>query len=1106
MMLKTQVVIYARAIRALIAGRHVGRFLVAISLTSWVGICSTATADPAANKDADGNARKVSFDTDEGTWLSLDTTPDGKRIVFDLLGKIYGLDMAGGKATPLFTGSAFDTQPVFSPDGKEIAFISDRSGSENLWIAEANGSNPRQLSRKTDRVFASPAWSPDGDYVYVTQFEGRYRFANSGIWVYHRLGGLGVPLDAGVNARTFQSMAPSPSSDGRFLYFSARKYNPGDLAGAYSIYRRDLRTGESLTLISAGTSRSSDAGIMQPAISRDSRFLAYAELSEGRTELRMRNLQTGEDRRLAYPIEWPMAYGADAFQGLLPRYTFTPDSKEILVASGGKIRRINVETAESRLIPFSARVDLDVGPDLRLAQKDETGPVRARVIQGPRLSPDDTRIAFSAFGKLYVVPVAGGTSKRLTSTPLAARAVTENQPSWSPDGRWITYDSWSAQGGHLWKVRSDGSGEPKRLTEIAAYYRQPIFTPDGRSIVALRSATSDQVNYVGDSGGVERPFAQDVIRIPADGGAGELVVQLANSEGAGISLDLPDSPDLGRLHFSRDGSFAFIHTRQGLLSFPANGGTVRKVVKVLTENFEDGKKIEVMDMLLSPDGKWVLLLENGQLHLMPIPKTGDPELTIDLADPSVPDRRITDIGADYFDWVDGGKSIAWSIGSTFYTVSLNSLLSDRPERASCCSEDRLHGLQITVEQPRDVPKDVLVLRGATVVTMRGDEIIENADILIRGNRIAAVGKRGSVAIPPGVKIRDVSGKVITPGFVDTHAHYYRAIGRQVIDYSGYEWPAALAYGITTSLDPQTFTNDMFVYQDLIDAGLMLGPRLYSAGPGIFSSTHLSSKEQAVGIMRRYKEHYRTNNVKSYMIGNRQQRQYMVQAAQGLGMMPITENWGTPRYALTQAIDGFATNEHASGAIDLYRDVVMLYAKIGTGYSPTTLVGGASGLPAADYFLSRQSPLQDPKLNYFTPRVFLNERLRRGTWAPTEDFIFERLAASAAKIFRAGGNVGLGSHGELQGLGYHWEMQAYTMGGFTPHEVLQVATRGSATVIGRLPEVGTIEPGKYADLIIFDKNPLQDIRNSTEFKYVMKNGRLYEADTLNEVWPGRRKYR
>src|SRR5213595_2323804 len=136
--------------------------------------------------------RKVEFTTDEGTWLSLDASPDGKTIVFELLGDIFTLPIEGGQAKLISGGMAFDSQPKFSPDGKWIAFLSDREGSENIWIMHPDGTEAKQISKETNAEFASPAWAPDGKYIFVSKVPsgiGAYE-----LWMYHVDGGSGIQI------------------------------------------------------------------------------------------------------------------------------------------------------------------------------------------------------------------------------------------------------------------------------------------------------------------------------------------------------------------------------------------------------------------------------------------------------------------------------------------------------------------------------------------------------------------------------------------------------------------------------------------------------------------------------------------------------------------------------------------------------------------------------------------------------------------------------------------------------------------------------------------------------------------------------------------------
>ena len=169
--------------------------------------------------------------------------------------------------------------------------------------------------------------------------------------------------------------------------------------------------------------------------------------------------------------------------------------------------------------------------------------------------------------------------------------------------------------------------------------------------------------------------------------------------------------------------------------------------------------------------------------------------------------------------------------------------------------------------------------------MKGDEVLKNADIVVEDNRVNRVGAKGTV--PAGAKVFDVSGKTIVPGFVDTHAHWTE-IRRGILDTQNWAFLANLAYGVTSGLDVQTGTNDMFAYQDLVDSGDIIGLRAFSTGPGVFSDNNFQSMEEVKGVLTKYKKYYGTPNIKSYIVGNRKQRQFMVMASKELGMMPTTE--------------------------------------------------------------------------------------------------------------------------------------------------------------------------------------------------------------------------
>jgi hypothetical protein len=522
----------------------------------------------------------------------------------------------------------------------------------------------------------------------------------------------------------------------------------------------------------------------------------------------------------------------------------------------------------------------------------------------------------------------------------------------------------------------------------------------------------------------------------------------------------------------------------------------------------------------------------NQLYVTAMPVVGGEAPTVNVSSPSVPVKRLTDIGADYFNWADDGKTITWAVGASLFREPLGAISfepskedekkeddkkeaggqsadasrdekkDEKKEPRKLKEEDKnVEEIAVNLEVPRKTPKGTIVLRGATVVTMKGEEVLKNADIVVENNRIKGVGARGPV--PAGAKVFDVAGKTIVPGFIDTHAHWFE-IRRGILDTENSAFLANLAYGVTAGLDVQTSTNDMFAYQDLVDSGDIIGLRAFSTGPGVFSDNDFKSEEEVKGVLTKYRKYYGTHNIKSYIVGNRKQRQFMVEASKELEMMPTTEGGLDLKLNLTHVIDGFHGNEHTLPITPLYKDVLQLFAKSGIAETPTLIVnyGGPFG---QEYWFENTEVHDNAKLNRFTPHNLLDEKTnRRPDWFRKDEYAFPKLAAQMAKLLRAGGLVGVGSHGQLQGLGYHWEMWMLASGGMTPLEVLRCATLNGSRIIGRPEDLGSIEAGKLADLVIFDKNPLDDIHNTNTIHWVMKNGELFEGDTLDEVWPDEKK--
>lgn len=1041
-----------------------------------------AAVEPAENEEAKngwevnnppGTKREATIDVREGTWMNLDVSPDGKTIVFDLLGDIFSIPADGGEARQLTSGMAWDMQPRFSPDGKQIAFTSDRAGGDNIWIMNADGSKPRQITKESFRLLNNPVWTPDGEYIAARKHFTKTRSLGSGeIWLYHTGGGGGLQMVEKPNDQKDLN-DPAFSPDGRYLYFdqdatpgAVFEYNKDSSEQIYVIKRLDRETGEVENYITG------PGGAIKPTPSPDGKWVAFLRRMDYKTVLFLKNVESGELIPLYDGMERDMQE-IWAIHGVYTNVAWTPDSREIVFWAGGKLHRIDTRTRQVRNVPFHVKKTMETREALRRPVNVAPEEFQTRMLRWIRVSPDGSKVLFESLGKLWVRDLPNGKPRRLTRQADHFEAY----PNWSRDSRNIVYTTWDDEKLGTLRVVSARGGNGKALNEKPGHFVDPVFSPDGKTIVFRRI----------EGGYIRSPLWSErtgVFAVSTSGGKEQLISKKGFQPQFGA-----DNDRVYLMRYAEEG-------KRELFSLTLQGADER--VHAVSDY--------ATDMRISPDENWLAFQERFNAYVMPFVATGK-KVQVGPDMKALPITKVSLDAGNYLHWAGNSKRLYWSLGPELFQRDLHNTFTFLEGAPEALPEPAAEGLDLGFSVKSDRPQSRMAFVGARLITMNGDEVIDDGVVLVENNRVKAVGTRGKVNVPRGYEIVDVAGKTIIPGIIDVHWHGAQGTA-ELVPETNWVNLASLAFGVTTIHDPSNNTSTIFAASELARAGEIVAPRIYSTGTILYGATtaftaEVNSLDDAMSHLRRMKAAGAVT-VKSYNQPRRDQRQQVLEAGRQLDVMVVPEGGALFQHNMTMVVDGHTGIEHSLSVENIYDDVLQLWSQQkDVGYTPT-LVVAYGGIQGENYWYNHTDVWKNERLTRWVPRELLEARSRRREKAPEGDYNHIRIARGAAQLQDVGVGVQLGAHGQREGLGAHWELWMFVQGGMSELEALRAATLDGARYLGMDKDIGSIEAGKLADFVVLDRNPLEDIRNSEYVDQVVVNGRLFDAETMQERISGERK--
>ncbi len=1035
---------------------------------------------PAWTVEADtGPVRELAFEATEGTWMSVDVSPDGGRIVFDLLGTIYEMPVLGGDAVALTSGRSWNLSPRFSPDGRQIAFSSDRTGSHQVWVLDRESGAARQVSDWPDANIYRPAWSADGARLYA---------GVSGDGISSQL--VAFDVDGGGGQESLiTGQGPvngaQPLAGGRGFLFEHHAvatypfgFNPYVIPpGGSRIELFDEATGTSEIVVER------PGGAFQPTLSPNGNALAYVHRGLEGTVLMLLNLETREERVLLTGLDRDRQDTRQAY-GPYPNLAWYEDGSGVVLGYEGGLASVDVVTGTVWRIPFSAPVRREMSETIRFPTTLPEDRARTRTHRwGRRVAGG---VISEALGDLWLHDESGASN-------LTRSEAHETSPVVDPVSGAIYFASWTddAMGSVRRMGLADGGSadggsadDALPLTAVASQYGSLALSPDGSELAFVRGTGGlHQGRWLSNQTQFEL-----VVR-GVDGERRLTGVEGQPLEYANIAGKIPPAVVFGPggdvLYFTEFADGVLVLKRIG------TDGAGERTLYVFPH---------AVDAVPSPDLEWMAVREYHRSFIVPFePRPGDEPVTVSPYDGLGDAYRVDSEDGGYMVWSEDGETLGWTRGTGFYEKTVDEIVAGSAARRT----------ELAIEYEVDRLSGVVALTNARVVTMDASRtVMDSATVVVDGGRIAAAGP--DVEVPQGARVFDVRGSTIIPGLIDAHAHpHIDHSSLHVIEQAPAYLRGPVAYGVTTMIEVYGNEYRDGWLTDMIRSGKMTGPRFLTTGSVIYGRRQSGRLRmfRPIETLDDAREQLRWNRdhgaiaVKDYSQPTRKRRHLVATAARELGLNVLSESAADPQMNLTQIMDGVTGIEHTMGLAPFHDDVVRFWAGTEAGMTPTLSVV-YNGPMGEGWFHQAGELWEDPKLTNFIDPMSLM-RVRRNTHLWPDDMYAWEMARELRKLYNAGTSLQLGAHGQMMGLGTHWELELFAGGDFPPSQILEIATIRGAAQHGLDAQIGSVEVGKLADLVVLDGNPLQDIRNVARIRYVMKGGVLYDGTDAARVWPNPR---